>query len=407
MKKKIVSLMLTGVLFASMSLTAFATDGTAPGSTEVKTEGSVNYVDTTVYEVTLPTSSCFNFIVDPQGILSATAPDTYTPDLYPTGTAGYIVATEGTGAYVNNKSSVPIKLTVDAYVESDDATGAASSAKLLGMEEYDLINSGIDNSMILTFDITNEDVFYNADGEYKPEDFIDESLITAYTVNPYVIAITQNGSPEATGAANGTQISFALDKAEYAFNGDSGNYTYDRITGETGDSVGMRLSGFVNTNADWSAFTGDTAEKIIVKTVFDFDKLSTDYDLAAFDKRAHGVLADIAPVYFAGLEYDENGELTGATAAGEMEYVVGKGALEIPFDFGTGTEEIEVTAVSVNGADIAATDYKVNNYVISLKSTETNVKDAMDAATPEGTPVPVVITTSDGQATTITVTMYK
>ena len=406
MKKKIVSLMLTGVLFASMSLTAFATDGTTPGSTDVTTEGTVNYADTTVYSVTLPTATCFNFTVDPQGILSATDPTTYPAEQYPAGTAGYIVATEGTGAYINNKSSVPIKLMVDAYVESDE-DGAVSSAKLMGVEEYDLINSGIDNNMILTLDITNDGVFYDAAGEYKPENFVDQTLITTATVNPYVIAVTQNGSPEVTGAANGTQISFALNKAAYEFTGTAGNYTYTMVAGEPGDSVGLRLSGFVNTNADWSAFTGDSAEKIIVKTVFDFDKLSSDYELSALDGRAHGVLADTDPAYFAGLEYDADGAPTGATAAGAMDYAVGQGALEIPFSFGTGTKEIEVTAVSVNGADLAAADYKVNNSVISLKSTEANVKAAMDSAVPEGTPVPVVITTSDGQATTITVTMYK
>lgn len=407
MKKKIVSLLLTGVLFASMPLAVCAAE-TAPGSTDVTTEGTVNYVDTTVYSVTLPTSTCFNFIVDPQGILSATDPTTYAEDKYPVGTAGYIVATEGTGAYINNKSSVPIKLMVDAYVESDDTTGAASSAKLLSMEEYGigLINSGIDNNMLLTLDITHDGVFYNADGEYKPEDFADETLIKTETVNPYVIAITQNGEPTAAGLTNGTQISFALNKAEYEFTGTAPAYTYTMKAGEAGDSVGLRLSGFVNVNADWSAFTGATPEKIIVKTVFDFDKLSSDYELAALDGRAHGVLADTEPTYFAGLAYDDDGNPTGATAVGALEYVVGYGALEIPFGFGTGTNEVEVTGVSVNGADIAATDYKVNNSLISIKSTEASVKAAMDTATPEGVEIPVIITTSDAQATTVNVMMY-
>lgn len=404
MKKKIVTLMLTGVLFASMPLTANATTPTtAPGSADVTTEGSVNYVDTTVYAVTLPTANCFNFIVDPQGILSATDKTNYPEEKYPAGTAGYIVATEGTGAYINNLSSVPIKLTVDAYVESDDSTGAASSANLLSMEEYGagLIDSGIDNNMLLTFDITNDSL--------DVATFADASSIKTETVNPYVIAITKNGKPDTTTdpTAKGTQISFALNKAGYEFVPDgSGGYLYSMITGEKGDSVGLRLSGFVNRNADWSAFTGATPEKIFVKTVFNFDKLSSDYELSALDGRAHGVLADTDPAYFAGLVYDDTGAPTGATAAGAMDYVVGQGALEIPFSFGTGTKEITVTGVNVNGVDLAAADYKVNNSVISLKSTEANVAAAMASATPEGAPIPVVITTSDGLTTTITVTMY-
>lgn len=401
MKRRTVALMLTSVLFASMPLTANAA-ATTPGNTEVTTEGSVNYVDTTVYEVTLPTSSCFNFIVDPQGILSATDTTNYPEEKYPAGTAGYIVATEGTGAYINNSSSVPIKLTVEAYVESDDTTGAASTARLMTMEEYGagLINSGIDNNMLLTFDITNDGV--------DPATFADETSIKSETVNPYVIAITQNGKPDTAADPNakGTQISFALNKAAYEFGGTAGAYTYTKKTGEAGDPVGLRLSGFVNTNADWSVYAGSTPEKIIVKTVFDFDKLSTDYELSALDGRAHGVLADTDPQYFAGMEYDADGNLTGDIAPGAMDYVVGQGALEIPFNFGTGVKEVTVTGVNVGGTDVADTDYKVNNSVISLKSTEANVKAAMDAATPEGVATPIVITTSDGGATTVTVTMY-
>lgn len=402
MKRRMVALMLTGVMFAGMTLTVSAAS-TAPAETDVTTEGSVNYVDTTVYEVTLPTAGCFNFTVDPQGILSATDSTTYPEEKYPGGTAGYIVATEGTGAYINNSSSVPIKLTVEAYVESDDTSGAASSAKLMSMEEYGagLINSGIDNNMLLTMDVTHDGV--------EAATFVDATSIKTENVNPYVIAITQNGKPDTATDPNakGTQISFALNKAAYEFGGTAGAYTYTKKTGESGDPVGLRLSGFVNTNADWSAYsTATTPEKIIVKTIFDFDKLSTDYELSALDGRAHGVLADTEPQYFAGMEYDADGNLTGNIAPGAMDYVVGQGALEIPFNFGTGTKEVTVASVNVNGADIAATDYKVNNGVISLKSTEANVKAAMDSATPDGVPIPVIITTSDSGATTVTVTMY-
>ncbi len=403
MKKKMVSLLLAGALFASMPLTVCAaTPVTAPGSADITTEGDVNYVDTTVYSVTLPTAGCFNFVVDPQGILSATDSTNYPEEKYPAGTAGYIVATEGTGAYINNLSSVPIKLLVDAYIVSDDTTtGTPSSVKLMSLEEYGagFINSGIDNNMLLAFDVTNDSLDVTT--------FADATSIKTETVNPYVIAITQNGKPDAAQNQKATQLSFALNKAAYEFASDgAGGYLYNMKAGETGDSVGLRLSGFVNTNADWSAYTGASGEKIVVSTVFSFDKLSSDYELSALDGRAHGVLADTDPAYFAGPEYDADGALTGNPAPGAMDYVVGQGALEIPFSFGTGTKEVTVTTVNVGGADIAATDYKVNNGVISLKSTETNVAAAMDSATPEGTPVPVIITTSDTLATNITVTMY-
>ena len=206
----------------------------------------------------------------------------------------------------------------------------------------------------------------------------------------------------------GTQVSFALDKAAYEFGGSAGSYTYTMKAGEAGDSVGMRLSGRVNTNADWAAYIGSSAEKIIVKTIFDFDKLSTDYSGAALDGRAHGVLADVPAEYYAGMGYDENGDPTGVPAVGAMDYVVGSGvALQIPFSFGTGVNELTIKSVTVNGAEIAAADYKVINSEICFKSTEATVKAAMDAATPEGVAVPVVITTSDDVETTVNVTMYK
>lgn len=396
MKKNLALLAMTGALCAGMSMQVSAAQ-TAPGSTDITTEGTVNYVDTTIFSVTLPTASCFNFIVDPQGILSATDSTNYGEDKYPGGTAGYIVATEGTGAYINNKSSVPIKLTVKAYVESDDSTGAPSSVNLLNAEQSGLVYSGIDNNMWLALDITND--------ELDVTTFADESSIKTETINPYVITIDQNGQPAA--GSDGALISFALAGAAYEFTGTPGNYVYSMKAGEVGDSVGLRLSGFANAYADWSAYTGTSAEKIIVKTVFDFDQLSTYYEAAALDGRAHGVLADTDAEYFAGLAYDADGNLTGATVDGAMDYAVGQGSIEFLFNFGTGVKELEVTNISVNGTDIDEATYRVMNGVISIKSTDAVVKAAIDTATPEGTVVPIIVTTSDGQTTTINVTMYK
>lgn len=396
MKKNLALLAMTGALCAGMSMQVSAAQ-TAPGSTDITTEGTVNYVDTTIFSVTLPTASCFNFIVDPQGILSATDSTNYGEDKYPGGTAGYIVATEGTGAYINNKSSVPIKLTVKAYVESDDSTGAPSSVNLLNAEQSGLVHSGIDNNMWLALDITND--------ELDVTTFADESSIKTETINPYVVTIDQNGQPAA--GSDGALISFALAGAAYEFTGTPGNYVYSMKAGEVGDSVGLRLSGFANAYADWSAYTGTSAEKIIVKTVFDFDQLSTYYEAAALDGRAHGVLADTDAEYFAGLAYDADGNLTGATVDGAMDYAVGQGSIEFLFNFGTGVKELEVTNISVNGTDIDEATYRVMNGVISIKSTDAVVKAAIDTATPEGTVVPIIVTTSDGQTTTINVTMYK
>ena len=405
MKKKVLSLMLAAALCSSASISALAAEeeDLLVTNKEVTTEGTVDYVDTTVYKVTLPTDGCFNFTVDPQGILSATDPTNYGEEKYPEGTAGYIVASEKTGAYINNMSSVPIKLTVDASIQNGE--GEASSVNLLDLDQWELVNSGIDNNMMLTFDITNDNI--------DVEKFTDENGIeTGDSLNPNVIAITKNAP-----ADKGTQISFALNKAAYEFK-KATDITYEMVAGETGDPVGMRLSGFVNVNADWKGFTGDEGEKIVVKTVFSFSALSTDYEVAAFDGRAHGVLEDRTPEYFAGWDYnEETGEPGVGPAAGEMEYTVGQGALEIPFDFGTGVSEVTITSITI-GDEVAPTDYKVINGVITFKSTGAQVKGAMDGAVVDaatkaeageeytGTATTVVITTSDEMTTTITVYIY-
>ena len=254
--------------------------------------------------------------------------------------------------------------------------------------------------MWLAFDITND--------ELDVTTFADETSIKTETVNPYVVTIYQNGQPAEGTADDKALISFALNGAAYKFDGTPGNYTYTIMDGETGDSVGLRLGGFVNPNADWSAYTGTDAEKIIVKTIFDFDRLSTDYGYAALDGRAHGVLADTDANYFAGMAYDEDGNLTGATADGAIDYAKGWGSIEFVFDLGTGTKEIKVTSISINGAEIDSASYRIMNGVISIKSTDSTVQATIDAvATPEGAVVPIVVNTSDGQATTVNVTMYK
>lgn len=405
MKKKVVSLILASTLFVSMTLTASATELTdANGQADTKSEGSVEYVNTTVYKVTLPTDDCFDFTVDPQGILSQTEPGTYGETLYPDGTEGLIVPKEADGAYINNKSSVPIKLTVDAYVTSDVRTadeyeGTESTVNLVDLDQWNYVNSGIDNTLLLTLDITNDDMDLTT--------FTDGSkIVTGDALNQNVIAITQNGKPD----DKGTQITFALNKAEYEFK-KATDITYELKDNEVGDSVGMRLSGLVNTQADWSGFVGDSdPEKIIVKTVFSFTQLTTDYDAAELDDRAHGVLDDRDPDYFDGLEYDEDEVTVVGPAAGEMDYTVGQGALEIPFDFGSGVNEVTIDSIAVGEETVASTDYKVINSVITFKSAEPNLKGIF-ATAPDGTeeePVTADITiiTSDEAETAVTVYVY-
>lgn len=389
MKKKIVSLTLAAAMCVCMPASVFAATTTKTGSATVTTEGDVNYLDTDIYEVTLPTSNCFNFTVDPQGILSATDPDNYSD------TAGTIVAPKTGGAFINNKSSVPIKLTVDAYVTDKANSSSPSAVNLMGLEQYDVVNSGIDNNMILTLGITGVNIET-------------ASAIAAETVVPDVIAVTHNG--KTTESA----ISFALQEAPYKFEkSSSGSITYEMDGVQPGDSVGMRLGGYVNTQADWGDFSnlnsGVAKNGVVVTTVFSFKKLAMDYETAYsyMDGRAYGTLFDAEAEYGAGAERDPAGKVIGAYD-GAIEFAPAYAALEIPFDFGAGIKEVSVNGITLGGVDISEDDYKVMNGVITFKSTGATLANAIATSKADGSsPVQdLKITTSDGVTCTIKLTIY-
>ncbi len=387
MKKKIVSLTLATAMCVCMPASVFAANAST-GSALVETEGNVNYLDTDIYEVTLPTDGCFNFTVDPQGILSATDPIHYPED-----TAGTIVAPASGGAFINNKSSVPIKLTVDAYVSDDKGSASPAGINLMDLDKIDVVDSGIDNNMILTLGITNDNI-------------ATASAINDETIEPDVIAVTHNG--KTTESA----ISFALQEAPYTFEKSGSAIKYEIEDLATGDSVGMRLGGYVNTQADWSEFSslsGGT-KNVVVTTVFSFEKLAMDYDIAYdyyLDNRAYGTLADAEPEYYNEATVDEDGNRTGEANDGEAEFNPADGALEIEFDFGSGIDEVSVQKITLGGTEIVADDYKVMNGVITFKSTGATLANAIATSKADGSDSKdLVITTSDNVTCKITLTIY-
>lgn len=122
--KKFVAVGLAATMMV-MPMTVFADELTAPTTGEEATvEGNVNYIDTTVYKVTLPTTSGLDFVLDPQGL---SALDKTTPVQPADADKGKIVG--GVGTACINKSSVPIKLTASFYVT--DGAGKASTAATL------------------------------------------------------------------------------------------------------------------------------------------------------------------------------------------------------------------------------------------------------------------------------------
>ena len=199
-----------------------------------------------------------------------------------------------------------------------------------------------------------------------------------------------------------------MQEAPYTFKKSGAAIEYKIDSVAQGDSVGMRLGGYVNTEADWKDFStlGSAAtNRVVLTTVFSFEKLATDYDSAALDGRAYATLGDAEAEYYNGPTRGADGEVTGAEP-GDLEYDAAAGALEVPFDFGSGIKEVSVTGIKLGTDPISADDYKVMNGVITFKSTGTVLAKAIKAAVPAGTKSDLTVTTSDGVACTIHLTIY-
>jgi len=67
--KKFLAMVMAFTMLFSMSTIAFADPTAATGTDTTSGSGGTAYVDTEVYEVLLPTSNSWNFVLDPQGLI--------------------------------------------------------------------------------------------------------------------------------------------------------------------------------------------------------------------------------------------------------------------------------------------------------------------------------------------------
>ena len=207
-------------------------------------EGDVNYVNTTIYKVTLPTTEGMSFLLDPQGLTSLDAGD------YDESAAGKIVS-EGT-MVATNESSVDVVLNADFYLVDSDTDDSVSIVASTGS-------------------ITEKD-----------------SKQDSKEVQIYITTDDATTTTIEVGSAEGAGTDFTMDAADYEFGGNAEDgYTYDLVA-DSGSTLTMEIAGNVAKDYDWSAYA-DGSQTLTLNAVFKF----TTADGDDIDAEA----ADTTPVY--------------------------------------------------------------------------------------------------------------
>lgn len=226
----------------------FASEFTAPDSTEGSVSGNVDYLDTVVYKVALPTTQNLSFLLDPQGLASADSNGVSLNNL--TG-AGKVV---GTGvATAVNKSSVPIVLSCKMYLSAKDTTKAPTGITLISGN--DSITQSANEAKITICPL--------ASGNAIPVSVNSGAWVPAAEQPIY-----------ATSKAAANEIRFALGAADYVVkvsaNGTKHYVPQAALPGVTvSDNTAFCISGNVAKDADWKELA-NTEDPLKLNAVFSF-----------------------------------------------------------------------------------------------------------------------------------------
>lgn len=228
--KKILALSLATAMLLGSSLSVSAATGTAENTTgeTITGSGDITYVDTTVYNVTLPTTSSLNLTVDPQGLSGMTGETATEADL--AAYAGKI--TSSSKPIINNLSSKPMKVSVELQV-TGDATAVTTEAA---------VEADTSNNVLLYAVPSATDVKGSVDN---------------YSASATGIVMKKDAA---------VTVDFILPEATYNFTKDGSNYGYEVADGETGHGTALSFEGLVNKNADWSAYIAESSPKTIGMT---------------------------------------------------------------------------------------------------------------------------------------------
>ena len=221
--KKLVALA-TALTMVLTPMTAFAAD--------LSIGGDVNYVETTIYKVTLPTTEGMNFVLDPQGLTSLDGEDA----TYDENEVGKIVG--NVNMVTKNDSSVEVKLNAEFYL-TDTADSAAT-----------LVDGSADG-----FTFTDATV---------------NSIALVVTAVDNAESPTTTKIPVTASDDSGSGQDFTMAAAIYEFVKDAETGEYEYVLKETGSTLTMTIGGYVAAEADWSAYTGADAAELTLHAIFTF-----------------------------------------------------------------------------------------------------------------------------------------
>lgn len=252
------ALALSPVNVFATDLTAFAADSTvssASKTSEGSVSGNLDYVDTVVYKVALPTTNSLSFYLDPQGLADATASGVSLNDLTNKG------AIIGAGvASANNYSSVPILLSCKMYVSDKDKTKAPSGVTFISTNS---INESANEAKLTIVPLASgKDVPVSVNAGNVDNSWVNDKAKPIY----------------ATSKATANEIRFALDAADYVVvklsNGKKVLSQNKASGAKISDNTAFCISGNVAKDADWKDLASKT-DPLKLNMIFSFSGLKT------------------------------------------------------------------------------------------------------------------------------------
>lgn len=250
-RKQLMALLMAGVVLAGSTMGSNAS-GVSSNTVsenligqEITGTGDVDYIDTTVYEVIIPTTGVLDLTVDPQGLTGLEDGKSATADQL-SAYAGKVYSDDV--AVIANLGSKDVKVRVDLKL-TGDATGVTTK---------DDVKSGTANNILLY-------------AVPAAKDFYDDAKDGAsYAGSTTGIVM---GSTPAT-------IDFVVPHTDFEFKKDGSDVTYERVADSTPHGTGLKFAGLVNTDADWTDYKDGGDKSIGMTAKFTFTHTLTSGDVA-------------------------------------------------------------------------------------------------------------------------------
>lgn len=250
-RKQLMALLMAGVVLAGSTMGSSASSVSSNTVSENSTgqlitgTGEVDYIDTTVYEVIIPTSGSLSLTVDPQGLTGLEDGKSATADQL-SAYAGKVYSDDV--AVIANLGSKDVRVSVELKL-SGDATGVTTK---------DAVESGTANNILL-YAVPAAKDFY--------DDAKDGASYAGSTTG-----IVMSSTP--------ATIDFVVPHTDFEFKKSGSTVTYERVADSTPHGTGLKFAGLVNTDADWTDYKDGGSKSIGMTAKFTFTHTLTSGDVA-------------------------------------------------------------------------------------------------------------------------------